>query len=202
MISANGVSLQYGGRVLFKDVNVETIELGEENTYAAGDNAQIYFLWADETGAGKFSQGSFGGDASLSASFIKPVLEGYFACLDDVDNGYANWDRVKQTWISYIDEEEAEHWIVTGELSSVELSDFATEADYTTGNRTATTNAWTKVQQMDALWAAANAQSPLFGVSFGNMDNGIIIAVVTLLSVVSVSAIVFISMKRRHSKKN
>lgn len=177
-------------------------ELGEENTYAAGDNAQIYFLWTDEAGAGKFSQGSFGTDESLSATFIKPVLEGYFACLDDVDNGYANWDRVKQTWISYTDEESVEHWIVTGELSSVELSDFATEADYVTGNRTATTNAWTKVQQMDALWAETNAQSPLFGVSFGNMDNGIIIAVVTLLSVVSVSAIVFISMKRRHSKKN
>lgn len=182
------------------DVEFNHNELGKDNTYAAGDNAQIYFLWSDDTGSTKFSQGSF--DGSLSATYIKPVLEGYFACLNDADNGYANWNRVKQTWISYTDEEGAEHWIVTGELGSVELSDFATEADYATGNRTATVNAWTKVEQMDALWEKANAQSPLFGVSFGNMDNGIIIAVVTLLSVVSVSAIVFISMKRRHSKKN
>lgn len=175
-------------------------DLGEENVYVAGDNAQIYFLWSDDTGS-KFSQGSFGEDGSLSATYIKPVLEGYFSCADDMDNGYANWDRVKQTWISYTDGEGAEHWIVTGELGSVTLNDFDTEADYATGDRNNVIDAWTKCHMMETLYNA-NLPSSLYGVDNGSFDDtAIIIASVTLLSVVSVSAIVFIGMKKRRLNK-
>lgn len=176
-------------------------EGGEANVYAAGDNAEIFYLWDDGK---QFGKGSLADQEKIvPVANLKLVLEGYFTCLDDADNGYANWDRVKQTWITYTDEEGVEHWRTDGDLTDLMLDDFATEADYATGNRTTgSIDGWSKYQKLEAEWNAANAQSPLFGVSFGNMDNGIIIAVVTLLSVVSVSAIVFISMKRRHSKKN
>lgn len=176
-------------------------EGGETNVYTAGDNAEIFHLWDDGT---QFGRGSLDQQEKIvPVANLKLVLEGYFTCLDDADNGYANWDRVKQTWITYTDEEGNKHWRTDGDLADLMLDDFATEADYATGNRTTgSIDGWSKYQKLEAEWKAANAQSPLFGVSFGNMDNGIIIAVVTLLSVVSVSAIVFISMKRRHSKKN
>lgn len=175
-------------------------EGGETNVYTAGDNAEIFHLWDDGT---QFGRGSLDQQEKIvPVANLKLVLEGYFTCLDDADNGYRNWDRVKQTWITYTDES-GEHWRTDGDLTDLMLDDFATEADYATGNRTpGSIDGWSKYQKLEAEWNAANAQSPLFGVSFGNMDNGIIIAVVTLLSVVSVSAIVFISMKRRHSKKN
>ena len=176
-------------------------EGGEANVYVAGDNAEIFHLWDDGT---RFGRGSLPQQEGIvPVANLKLVLEGYFTCLGDADNGYANWDRVKETWINYTDAEGAGHWRTNGNLSDLMLDDFATEADYATGNRTTgSIDGYSKYQKLDAEWNAANAQSPLFGVSFGNMDNGIIIAVVTLLSVVSVSAIVFISMKRRHSKKN
>ncbi len=176
-------------------------EGGEANVYVAGDNAEIFHLWDDGTQFGKGSLQQQEGIVPVAN--LKLVLEGYFTCLPDADNGYANWDRVKETWINYTDAEGVGHWRTQGDLTDLVLDDFATEADYATGNRTTgSIDGWSKYQKLDAEWNAANAQSPLFGVSFGNMDNGIIIAVVTLLSVVSVSAIVFISMKRRHSKKN
>lgn len=175
-------------------------EGGETNTYAAGDNAEIFYLWDDGK---QFGKGSLANQEKIvPVANLKLVLEGYFTCLDDADNGYANWDRVKQTWITYTDES-GEHWRTDGDLTNLMLDDFATEADYATGNRTTgSIDGWSKYQKLEAEWNAANAQSSLFGVSFGNMDNGVIIAVVTLLSVVSVSAIAFISTKRRHSKKN
>lgn len=176
-------------------------EGGETNVYTAGDNAEIYYLWDDHA---KFGRGSLAAEEQiLPVANLKLVLEGYFTCLDDADNGFANWDRVKATWITYTDDEGVEHWRTVGDLTDLMLDDFATEADYATGNRTTgSIDGWSKYQKLEAEWKAANAQSPLFGISFGNMDNGIIIAVVTLLSVVSVSAIFFISMKRRYSKKN
>lgn len=174
---------------------------GQDNVYAAGDNAEIFFLWDNGT---QFGKGSLeAAERIVPVANLKLVLEGYFTCLDDADNGYANWDRVKETWINYTDAEGVGHWRTNGDLTDLVLDDFETEADYATGNRTTgSIDGWSKYLKLEAEWNAANAQSPLFGVSFGNMDNGIIIAVVTLLSVVSVSAIVFISMKRRHSKKN
>ncbi len=176
-------------------------EGGESNVYTAGDNAEIFYLWDNGE---QFGRGSLADQEKIvPVANLKLVLEGYFTCLDDADNGYANWDRVKQTWITYTDAEGVAHWRTDGVLTDLMLDDFATEADYATGNRTTgSIDGLSKYQKLEAEWKAANAQSPLFGVSFGNMDNGVIIAVVTLLSVVSVSAIVFISMKRRHSKKN
>lgn len=173
-------------------------------TYYTGDNAQIYYIWENGT---QFSRGSlqseFGENSAIPAAY-KYVLEGYYTCSNDMDNGYGNWAEFTKTWIHNPDAGEGGMWFTPNEgMDQVLINDFEGK-DYTNGERVEnSTNVWTKYEAMKARYEASIAESsPLFGISFGNMDNGIIIAVVTLLSVVSVSAIVFISMKRRHSKKN
>ena len=173
-------------------------------TYFTGDNAQIYYIWDDGT---HFSRGSlqsdFGANSAIPAAY-KHVLEGYYTCSSDMDNGYGNWAEFTKTWIHNPDAGEGGMWFTPNEgMDQVLINDFEGK-DYANGERVEnSTNVWTKYNAMNARYEASIAESsPLFGISFGNMDNGIIIAVVTLLSVVSVSAIVFISMKRRHSKKN
>ena len=174
-------------------------EGGEANVYVAGDNAEIYYLWENGT---QFGRGSLASQESIvPVANLKLVLEGYFSCAEDMDNGYLNWGKVKSTWITYTDEEGAEHWRTAGELSELVLNDFDTEADYATGNRNKEIDAWTKYQMMEALYNAS-LPSNLYGVDNGSFDDtAIIIASVTLLSVVSVSAIVFIGMKKRRLNK-
>lgn len=174
-------------------------EGGEANVYAAGDNAEIYYLWENGT---QFARGSLASQESIvPVANLKLVFEGYFSCAEDMDNGYLNWGKVKSTWITYTDEEGAEHWRTAGDLTDLPLNDFDTEADYATGNRNKEIDAWTKYQMMEALYDA-NLPSNLYGVDNGSFDDtAIIIASVTLLSVVSVSAIVFIGMKKRRLNK-
>ena len=174
-------------------------EGGEANVYAAGDNAEIYYLWDDGT---QFGRGSLAAQEQIvPVANLKLVFEGYFSCAEDMDNGYLNWGKVKSTWITYTDEEGGEHWRTQGDLTELVLKDFDTEADYATGNRNKEIDAWTKYQMMEALYNA-NLPSSLYGVDNGSFDDtAIIIASVTLLSVVSVSAIVFIGMKKRRLNK-
>lgn len=174
-------------------------EGGETNVYAAGDNAEIYHLWDDGT---QFSRGSLAQQEKIvPVANLKLVFEGYFSCAEDMDNGYLNWGKVKSTWITYTDEEGVEHWRTNGDLTDLVLNDFDTEADYATGNRNKEIDAWTKYQMMETLYNA-NLPSSLYGVDNGSFDDtAIIIASVTLLSVVSVSAIVFIGMKKRRLNK-
>ena len=169
-------------------------EGGEANVYAAGDNAEIYYLWENGT---QFDRGSLPQAQNVPVANLKLVFEGYFSCAEDMDNGYLNWGKVKSTWITYTDEEGVEHWRTQGNLTELVLNDFDTEADYATGNRNKEIDAWTKYQMMETLYNA-NLPSSLYGVDNGSFDDtAIIIASVTLLSVVSVSAIVFIGMKKR-----
>lgn len=174
-------------------------EGGETNVYAAGDNAEIYYLWEDGT---QFGRGSLAQQEKIvPVANLKLVFEGYFSCAEDMDNGYLNWGRVKSTWITYTDEEGLEHWRTAGDLTDLTLNDFDTETDYATGNRNKKIDAWTKCQMMEALYNA-NLPSNLYGVDNSSFDDtAIIIASVTLLSVVSVSAIVFIGMKKRRLNK-
>ena len=174
-------------------------EGGETNVYAAGDNAEIYYLWENGT---QFGRGSLATQEQIvPVANLKLVFEGYFSCAEDMDNGYLNWGKVKSTWITYTDEEGIEHWRTQGDLTELVLKDFDTEADYATGNRNKEIDAWTKYQMMEALYNA-NLPSSLYGVDNGSFDDtAIIIASVTLLSVVSVSAIVFIGMKKRRLNK-
>lgn len=174
-------------------------EGGETNVYAAGDNAEIYYLWNDGTQFGRDSLAEQ--EQIVPVANLKLVFEGYFSCAEDMDNGYLNWGKVKSTWITYTDEEGIEHWRTQGDLSDLVLNDFDTEADYATGTRNKEIDAWTKYQMMEALYNA-NLPSSLYGVDNGSFDDtAIIIASVTLLSVVSVSAIVFIGMKKRRLNK-
>ncbi len=173
-------------------------------TYFTGDNAQIYYIWDNGI---QFSRGSlqseYGKNSAIAGAY-KHVLEGYYTCSSDMDNGYGNWAEFTKTWIHNPEAAEGGIWFTPNEgMDQVLINDFEGK-DYATGERVEnSTNVWTKYEAMKARYEASTAESSLlFGISFGNMDNGIIIAVVTLLSVVSVSAIVFISMKRRHSKKN
>lgn len=171
-------------------------------TYFTGDNAQIYYIWDDGT---HFSRGSlqseYGANSAIAAAY-KYVLEGYYTCSSDMDNGYGNWVEFTKTWIHNPDAGEGGMWFTPIEgMKDVLINDFE-DKDYANGERVEnSTDVWTKYQMMSALYNA-NLPSSLYGVDNGSFDDtAIIIASVTLLSVVSVSAIVFIGMKKRRLNK-
>lgn len=169
-------------------------ELGEENVYTSGDNAQIYFLWNE---GDKFGLGSLQNtENSVKAANLKPVFEGYFSCRSDADNGYGNWDQFVSTWIKYTDEN-GEHWRTSGELTEVMLDDFANESDYATGTRGNEISAWDKYQMMEGLYNQANNQANSLSIVNPNDNTTIIIVVVSVVSALTICGLCFYVIKRR-----
>lgn len=170
-------------------------ELGEDNVYTSGDNAQIYFLWDDGASFGLGSLEST--ENSVPAANLKPVFEGYFSCRSDADNGYGNWDQFVSTWIKYTDGDGVEHWRTSGELSYVMLDDFANESDYETGTRGNEISAWDKYQMMEGLYNQANNQANSLSIVNPNDNTTIIIVVVSVVSALTICGLCFYVIKRR-----
>lgn len=169
-------------------------ELGEDNVYTSGDNAQIYFLWNE---GDKFGLGSLQNtENSVKAANLKPVFEGYFSCRSDADNGYGNWEQFVSTWIKYTDEN-GEHWRTSGELTDVMLDDFANESDYATGTRGNEISAWDKYQMMEGLYNQANNQANSLSIVNPNDNTTIIIVVVSVVSALTICGLCLYLIKRR-----
>lgn len=188
--------LNYDGMCVFKQT-FNHHELGEDNVYVTGDNAQIYFLWDGEDG-GKFSFGSLtNNEGIVPVNNLKPVFEGYFSCRSDADNGYGNWDQFVSTWIKYTDGEGVEYWRTAGELSAVMLDDFANESDYETGTRGKEISAWDKYQMMEGLYNQANNQSNSLSIVNPNDNTTTIIIVVSVVSALTICGLCFYVIRRR-----
>ena len=170
-------------------------ELGQDNVYTSGDNAQIYFLWNE---GDKFGLGSLPSEEYIvPAANLKPVFEGYFSCRSDADNGYGNWDRFVSTWIKYTDGDGVEHWRTAGDLGEVMLDDFANESDYATGTRGKEISAWDKYQMMEGLYNQTNNQSNSLSIVNPNDNTTTIIIVVSVVSALTICGLCFYVIKRR-----
>lgn len=86
------------------------------------------------------------------ASFVGKVLEGYLSCAASVDNGFGAFDLVNDNFIERLD---GGTWNVEGNLGDVIINDFDQVADYATGNKTATVDAYSKHQMLQANYIAA-----------------------------------------------
>lgn len=123
--------------------------------YASGDNAKLMYV-SGTAGALTLSSGVAASTAqTLSAASMKDVLDGYFTCSSDMDNGYGNFKQVVTTWIHNFADPQV--WWILGEMSSTTTNDFTKTADYATGaNRTASVDLYSKYNEMSALYDAAN----------------------------------------------
>lgn len=170
-------------------------ELGQDNVYTSGDNAQIYFLWNE---GDKFGLGSLPSEEYIvPAANLKPVFEGYFSCRSDADNGYGNWDRFVSTWIKYTGDDGVEHWRTAGDLGEVMLDDFAKESDYETGTRGKEISAWDKYQMMEGLYNQANNQSNSLSIVNPNDNTTTIIIVISVVSALTICGLCLYVIKRR-----
>jgi hypothetical protein len=160
-------------------------------TYVTGDNAQLYYC-NYESGAFNLSKGdSTGTTQTIKAAAMADVLGGYFSCSDDKDNGYGAFKTVGQTWIV-----KSNVWWISGDLSSISISDSAATSDYSTGSKTLTTNAYNKYTQMLAEYNAANPSGALNLTSTSDAGSVAIMSVVAVAGLGSAAGFFFL--RRKH----
>jgi hypothetical protein len=138
-------------------------------TYVTGDNAQLYYV-NYESNAFNMSKGdSTGTTQTIKAAAMADVLGGYFSCSSDKDNGYGAFKTVGETWFV-----KNSVWWTSGDLSTVSVSDSVSSSDYSTGSRTAITNAYAKYSMMLAQYDKANSSSAIaLKTSGSSLDAGI-----------------------------
>jgi len=130
---------------------------GVYGTYVSGDNASLYYITESSSNL-YLSQGIAAKDSaaqSIPAAVIGTVLEGYFTCSANLDNGYGNFHTLTTNWIHNFADPEV--WWISGNMSEVTLNDFdgsaANTEVYETGTpRSTSTNAYEKYQRMTALY--------------------------------------------------
>lgn len=161
-------------------------------SYVTGDNAQLYYV-NYESGAFNLSKGdSTGTTQTIKAAALADVLGGYFSCSTDKDNGYGAFKTVGETWIV-----KNSVWWVSGDMSSVSMSDCTTTSDYATGTRGITTNTYEKYTIMLSEYNAANpsgAAKVQSGLSA--KDSSITLAAVGALSLLGVAGFFLLKKKR------
>ncbi len=178
-------------------------ETGSE-TYASGDNAQIYYIWDVNEGDGTYSYHYSLGTLdeatfSVPVENLKPVFEGYFTCSSDLDNGYGNFAQFVSTWIKYTDDYDNECWRTIGNLSDLYLDDFANEADYATGTRTTnSTDAYSKYETMLASYESTSASGVY--TTIDNSDSATIIIILSILVPVTLLTAIFLIYRSRKTK--
>jgi len=126
-------------------------------TYVSGDNAFLYYFTESSSNI-YLTRGIAAKDSapqSIPASVIATVLEGYFTCSADMNNGYGNFRTLTENWIHNFAETQV--WWIAGSLSEVTLNDFdgstANTEVYEDGTpRSTSTNAYDKYQRMTALY--------------------------------------------------
>jgi len=130
------------------------------STYVSGDSAYLFYitgtspLYLTKGIAAKESAAQ-----SIPAAVIATVLEGYFTCSADMDNGYGNFHTLTTNWIHNFAEPQV--WWISGNMSGVTINDFdgsaANTSVYATGTpRTTSTDLQVKYERMTALYDSAH----------------------------------------------
>lgn len=171
--------------------SASTVYVENETVYQSGDNHHIYYLWVDDSDNPHYStDGGLNEGNNPTAEQLKPVLEAYYTCLNNSDNGFANIEALKATW--HMD-------AVTG-LETVTIQDYADkDTNYDSGLVRTTTLA-EKIAQM-AAEAKTNSQvAQVRSEPFTNNDM-IILLVVVAIAASAITLLAIYSIKRRKEMK-
>ena len=168
-----------------------TVYVENETVYRSGNNHHIYYLWVDDSDNPHYStDGGLNEGNNPSAEQLKPVLEAYYTCLNDLDNGFANIDALKATW--HMD-------AVTG-LEKVTINDYADEDTNYDGGLVRNTNLAEKIAQMEAEAKTHSQVAQVRSEPFTNNDM-IILLVVVAIAASAIALLAIYSIKRRKEMK-
>lgn len=187
-----------GANIQFKIYNnvtgayqVSTIT-NEGTIYSNGDNARIYYLYLDAD-QWRYSSGTLHEGVQVKGEQLAKVLEAYYTCKNDSDNGFNSIETLKTTW--HVKE-------ATG-LDSAMINDFANGDTSYADDRTNSISVQDKINAMEGQLALANnSTSPAFFSSITNNSQTIIIVVIALSAIASITALVVYSIKRRKEENN
>ena len=170
--------------------SASTVYVENETVYRSGDNNHIYYLWVEGSDPHYSTEGGLNEGNNPTAEQLKPVLEAYYTCLNDLDNGFANIDTLKATW--HMD-------AVTG-LETVTIDDYADEDTNYDGGLARSTTLAEKIAQMEAEAKTNSQVAQVRSEPFTNNDM-IILLVVVAIAASAIALLAIYSIKRRKEMK-
>lgn len=171
--------------------SASTVYVENETVYQSGDNHHIYYLWVDDSNNPHYStDGGLNEGNNPTAEQLKPVLEAYYTCLNDLDNGFANIDALKVTW----------HMEAVDGLDTVTINDYADEDTNYDGGLVRSTTLAEKIAQMEAEAKTNSQVAQVKSESFTNNDM-IILLVVVAIAASAIALLAIYSIKRRKEMK-
>ena len=168
-----------------------TVYVENETVYRSGNNHHIYYLWVDDSDNPHYStDGGLNEGNNPSAEQLKPVLEAYYTCLNDLDNGFTNIEALKATW----------HMDAVDGLDAVTINDYADEDTNYDGGLVRNTNLAEKIAQMEAEAKTHSQVAQVRSEPFTNNDM-IILLVVVAIAASAIALLAIYSIKRRKEMK-
>jgi hypothetical protein len=149
----------------YADAATNKDDLGADQVYATGDNAELYYL-SGSAGSLVLSKGIAAKDSAeqtIAVAALEQVMTGYFSCAASADNGYGNFRTLVTTWIHNF--EDPQKWWISGDMTSVTMNDFSGSGTDLYGSglpRETTVTVQAKYDEMSSLYANANPESSVF----------------------------------------
>ena len=158
--------------------------------YQSGDNYHIYYLWVEGSNPHYSTEGGLNDGNNPTAEQLKPVLEAYYTCLNNKDNGFANIEALKATW----------HMNAVTGLDTVTIQDYADEDTHYEGGLARTTTLAEKIAQMEAEAKTNSQVAQVRNEPFTNNDTIILLVVITIAAS-AIALLAIYSIKRRKEMK-
>lgn len=166
--------------------NNETQYVFPNISFASGDNSKVWNVNFN-AGNGTITKGAI--TDRIHNTFFAKVLEGYLTCSPSVDNGYGAFSALDANFLP----RDGSNWNMEGDLGGITINDYLSESDYTTGNRTATVDAYVKYV---ALQTAAGAGSSRQLTHENSVDSTTTVLVLGSMFTVATAGYVFFRKKK------
>lgn len=183
--------------------------------YNSGDNAQIFTL--NKNNFKTIEKKGLGARSITETNAYIVMLESYYTCSSDKDNGYGNAATLFQTWFCY-KTSNTENWVnaVTIDHKNIKISDYHYDLEgnndksynestkkYTgEGSKTKDeTNVWDKIQRMLAEQTGASSSNPVKLLNFNNSSTGGATLIIVISSISALCALlVFLKFRKKEEK--
>jgi hypothetical protein len=196
-VDQTAVTFNQVGLTVVNNLNVKQVDIPAQQ-FVESDNSSLWTVNYDE-GTETWSYEKTFVTGRVLNTFLAKVLEGYLSCSPRLSNGYEAFPYIDSAFIPRKLEGDTEVWDVEGNLDTVMINDFATEADYATGTRGVEIDAYTKYAMLQANYNAAHGGG---AVALNNVtrSNPLIISLF-FISVVGLSLVIFVSNRKKNFAK-
>lgn len=181
------------GFTIVNDANEIQVEI-PASTFVEKDNSKLWRIQYDgDTATWSIQKDKVVG--RVFASFVGKVLEGYLSCSASVDNGYGVFNLVNENFF----ERDGETWNVEGNLGEVTINDFENVADYATGTKNATVDAYSKHQMLQANYIAMGGGGPAPFALMGSTTNTLLISIFAI-SLIGICFVSFLALRKKREQ--